>query len=317
MPAISVIVPVYGVEPYIEACLKSIAAQTFQDFELILVDDACLDRSIEIAKRFLTQTDLSWRVICQENQGQGAARDHGIREARGDYVICIDSDDTVAPDFLEILYTAAEKHGCDVCFSNFEMVSSPKTGNVCAAPPVFLEISRESMLSAFLCRTVIPILPAMLIRRAMILEKNLSAYPGCRFSEDVLFMWLLFASSEKIAYTQKSLYYYLRREGSTMTASSAGRIITGYKAFQALEHDLRFDVSFPGREYLLSRWVLGALRSSAKISDISVFLSLARQMDYRAHAAAMRNFPEKKARILGAILYLNPRIFYSVIRLAG
>ena len=65
MPAISVIVPVYGVEPYIEACLKSIAAQTFQDFELILVDDACLDRSIEIAKRFLTQTDLSWRVICQ------------------------------------------------------------------------------------------------------------------------------------------------------------------------------------------------------------------------------------------------------------
>lgn len=317
MPAISVVIPVYGVEPYIEACLKSIAVQTFQDFELILVDDACLDRSIEIAKLFLTQTDLSWRVICQENQGQGAARDHGIQEARGDYVICIDSDDTIAPDLLEILYTIAEKHGCDICFSNFEIVSSPKAGNVCVEPPVFLEISREDMLSAFLYRTVIPILPAMLIRREMILEKDLFVYPGCRFSEDVFFMWLLFASSEKIAYTPKSLYYYFRHENSTMTASSAERIITGYKAFQALEHDLRFDVSFPGRKYLLSRWVLGALRSSALISDISVFLSLAKQMDYRVHAATMRNFPEKKARILGAILYLNPQIFYYVIRFTG
>ena len=107
MPKISVIMPVYGVELYIESCLRSIAAQTFSDFELILVDDGCLDRSVELAEAYLRTTALNWRVLHQENAGQGPARDHGIREARGEYVVCIDSDDTVAPCFLQALYEAA------------------------------------------------------------------------------------------------------------------------------------------------------------------------------------------------------------------
>ena len=71
MSKISVIVPVYGVELYIESCLRSIAAQTFSDFELILVDDGCLDRSVELAEAYLRTTALNWRVLHQENAGQG------------------------------------------------------------------------------------------------------------------------------------------------------------------------------------------------------------------------------------------------------
>ena len=82
MPKFIVIVPVYGVELYIESCLRSIAAQTFSDFELILVDDGSQDRSIGLAEAYLRSTALTWRIIRQENAGQGIARDHGVREAR-------------------------------------------------------------------------------------------------------------------------------------------------------------------------------------------------------------------------------------------
>ena len=72
MSKISVIVPVYGVELYIESCQRSIAAQTFSDFELILVDDGCLDRSVELAEAYLRTTALNWRVLHQEKRRPGA-----------------------------------------------------------------------------------------------------------------------------------------------------------------------------------------------------------------------------------------------------
>ena len=315
MPAVSVILPVYGVEDYIETCLESLARQTFRDFELILVDDGCLDGSIPAASAFLEGTGLLWRVLRQENAGQGAARDAGIRAAAGKYAVCVDADDTVSPRLLEVLYGTAEERGCDLCFCGYRMEDAPRT-EWPAVVPVFQDIGREELLCAFLRRTLTPLLPAMLIRRDMVLEKELAVYPGCRFSEDVYLMWLLFSASEKTAYTKEPLYGYLRHPGSTMTASSAARMLTGYPAFQALAKDPRLE-DFPERRYLLPRWVLGALRSCARIAGYSDFLSLAERMSYWEAARALSSFPEAKARVLAALLRVHPRLFYQAVRAVG
>lgn len=315
MPSVSVILPVYGVEDYIEACLRSLVRQTFQDFELILVDDGCLDGSIRVAAAFLEASDLSWRVLRQENAGQGPARDAGIRAAAGKYVVCVDPDDTVSPRFLEALYMEAEAGRRDLCFTGYRMAAAPKT-EWDSAVPVFQALGREKLLSAFLRRSLAPILPAMLIRRDMILEEDISVYPGCRFSEDVYLMWLLFSASRNTSYTSEPLYGYLRRSGSTMTASSAARILTGYPAFQALSRDPRLG-NFSGRRYLLPRWVLGVLRSCAKITAYPDFLGVAEKMDWRETARMLASFPEWKARVLAALLRLHPRLFYMAVRLAG
>ena len=82
MPAISVIVPVYNVEAYVEKCLRSVLGQTFQDFEIVAVDDGSRDKSGEICER-LAREDGRIRVVHQENQGLGGARNTGIREAKG------------------------------------------------------------------------------------------------------------------------------------------------------------------------------------------------------------------------------------------
>lgn len=314
-PAVSVIFPVYGVEDYIENCLRSVVGQTFRDMELILVDDESRDGSISVAEKFLEKTDLKWRVIRQKNSGQGAARDYGIREARGKYVVCIDADDMVSPIFLESMYKEAESGEYDAVFTGF---LSAKNGNPFYTGPVtFQPISREDLLYQFLCRTLIPILPAMLIRREVILKYDLRVRAGCRFSEDVYFMWLLFSRVRTVAYTQAKLYHYLLRPNSTMTASSAARIITGYEAFCALPQELNFIGDFQGVSYLLPRWVLGSLRTTAGISSYPEFYELAQKMNYRTHVQALRGFPERKARILAACLRVSPRVFYNVVRRLG
>lgn len=112
-PGISVIVPYYGVEAYLEECLESIAVQTTGDFEVILVDDGSLDGSRAIAERYVAR-DARFRLVVQANGGLGAARNTGIRHARGRFLTFVDSDDALPPHALAALRDSARRTGSDV-----------------------------------------------------------------------------------------------------------------------------------------------------------------------------------------------------------
>ncbi len=99
---ISIIVPVYNVEEYLEECLESIRKQTYQDIEVILVNDGSTDGSHAICERYC-QMDKRFRLINQKNQGQSVARNHGVKESIGEYIMFVDSDDVVSLGMLEQL----------------------------------------------------------------------------------------------------------------------------------------------------------------------------------------------------------------------
>ena len=99
---ISVIVPVYNVEEYLEECLESIRKQTYQDIEVILVNDGSIDDSQAICEHFC-QTDKRFRLINQKNQGQSVARNRGVKESVGQYILFVDSDDVINTNVLEVL----------------------------------------------------------------------------------------------------------------------------------------------------------------------------------------------------------------------
>lgn len=103
---ISVIVPVYNTGAYLTRCIDSLRSQTLQELQIILVDDGSTDGSGEVCDRYAAQ-DTRIRVIHQENQGQGMARNHGLDIAEGEYISFVDSDDTIAPDMYEKMYAAA------------------------------------------------------------------------------------------------------------------------------------------------------------------------------------------------------------------
>ena len=105
---ISIIVPVYNVESYLKECLESIRQQTFTDIEVILVNDGSTDSSKEICERFC-QADSRFRLINQENKGQSAARNRGVKESVGQFIMFVDSDDIINKDVLEVLLPYMKK----------------------------------------------------------------------------------------------------------------------------------------------------------------------------------------------------------------
>lgn len=120
---ISVIIPVYNAENYVGRCIESVQSQTYNDWQMILVDDGSKDKSLEICQKYAA-LDKRIHVIHQENQGPGIARNTGIAAAKGEYIVFVDSDDYIEKDYFELL----AKHDEDVVFINVQNVD--EQGNV-------------------------------------------------------------------------------------------------------------------------------------------------------------------------------------------
>ena len=116
-PIISIIVPIYNRGKWLPNCLDSISSQTFKDWECILVNDGSTDNSLEIAQEYAAN-DARFIVFSQENQGVSAARNLGLDHAKGKWVTFVDSDDEIAPDYLEILHKLGEENNADLVFGS-------------------------------------------------------------------------------------------------------------------------------------------------------------------------------------------------------
>lgn len=121
-PVISIIIPVYGVEKYIAKCINSIKAQTFTDFEAILINDGTKDNSVDIAEQTIAG-DQRFKILHKENGGQGSARNLGLDNARGKYIAFIDSDDWVEPGYLQTMYDKIIIEDADICTCGVNLLS--------------------------------------------------------------------------------------------------------------------------------------------------------------------------------------------------
>lgn len=135
-PLVSVIVPVYNVEAYLEQCLDSLCKQSLTDIEVILVDDASPDRSGDICDKYATENPHFKVIHHTENKGLSAARNSGIRKASGEYLMFVDSDDWVHPYFCKTAYEYANEHQADIVMFNYKHIASADNSEV-NAPKVF------------------------------------------------------------------------------------------------------------------------------------------------------------------------------------
>ena len=122
MIAISILVPVYNVERYLNQCLDSILQQTFRDFEVICINDGSTDHSLEIIKSFIAK-DKRFKLIDKINTGYGHSMNQGLSQCQGEYISIIESDDYIQPDMLKRLYTVATRNNLDVARCNYYIFS--------------------------------------------------------------------------------------------------------------------------------------------------------------------------------------------------
>lgn len=216
MPHISVIVPVYKVEAYLSACVNSILAQTYTDFELILVDDGSPDNCGAICDAYAEQ-DPRVRVIHQKNQGLSGARNSGMDIAEGEYLTFVDSDDLVAPQYLELLLQAAEDGNAEmsVCgpkeFTDAqENKLAPEMHNVLGS--FFTVSGREACVSIYRGDPQLPINACgKLFRRSLIRDLR---FPVGRIHEDQAFTPYACFRADLVAVLASPLYLYRVRDDS-------------------------------------------------------------------------------------------------------
>lgn len=251
MPLISVIVPVYRVENYLDRCLQSIAGQTYRNLEIILVDDGSPDSSGAICDAWAAK-DSRIRVIHKENAGAGAARNTGLDAATGEIVSMIDSDDYLEvhmyAHLLKLMTEDVDIAECDICWTELDDLTmddgSQAEIRVCDAEAAMRLHIRDEIF----CQTP----PNKLYRRKIIGDIR---FPEGNLIDDEFFTYRLIGNARKLARSSACMYAYRQQPGSAMHKSFSFRRLQGLDAKQqrlaylrkhmpALEYEAKFDLFF-------------------------------------------------------------------------
>jgi glycosyltransferase involved in cell wall biosynthesis len=215
MPLVSVIIPVYNVEDYIEACVTSVQKQTLKDIEIILVDDGSPDRSGEICDR-LASEDNRIKVIHKENGGLSDARNVGVSQARADLIGFVDSDDTIEPTMYEVLYDSLTRENADISFCGIWNIYPNFKASINDLTEGYFVYSKLEVLKKVLASD-----NATMHSVTKLYKKNLlseTPFPVGKTYEDAHFIIGYLLKCEKAVFDLQPLYNYYRREGSiTMT----------------------------------------------------------------------------------------------------
>lgn len=221
MCRVSVIVPVYQVEQYLARCIDSILAQTFTDFELILVNDGTRDNCPAIMQAYADK-DARIRQVHKENGGLSSARNAGLDVARGEYIAFVDSDDYIAPTLLEDAVRAADETGAEQVLFNYQLVVDDEEKGA------YLDFADETIdlgtlgLANYFYRYWMPYKHGQeawskLYRRSVIEVNGLRYAPNNEvFAEDTLFSAMYLLHTKKIAALSKPYVYYVQRGDSLM-----------------------------------------------------------------------------------------------------
>lgn len=223
---VSVIIPVYNVENYLAQCIDSILAQSCPDWEAILVDDGATDSSGAICDDYAAR-DPRIRVIHRENGGLSAARNTGLKAARGEYVYFLDSDDYIKPQTLACLLEKAEQTlAAVVFFDGFVFFDSceedDSVSRYTRRNPYPVRKGRDMLLELLKKEEYRTAVPLMLLRKDYLLENGLWFEEGI-IHEDELYTFLVFNANGTVAHCHEALYARRVRPASIMTASGAMR----------------------------------------------------------------------------------------------
>ena len=246
MPQISVIVPVYKVEPYLHKCVDSILVQTFTDFELILIDDGSPDNCGNICDEY-AEKDSRVKVIHQKNGGLSAARNAGLdwvfANSSSEWIAFVDSDDYVAENYLELLYEAATENNADLAMCGFKRVDDKDKeieGSIYFADSVANKVESFQLIADY---------PWTVVAWGKLYKRELFdniRYPIGKISEDEFVIHKILCKTEKVALNSNQSYYYVDRKESLTNTHKLSNYLDAFegqfKRYLFCEkHNLPFD----------------------------------------------------------------------------
>ena len=315
-PIVSIIIPIYNVRKYIERCILSVINQTYKEIELIIINDGTKDDSIILATGLLEEYRYPYKLVDQNNSGVSVARNVGIRQSSGDYIFVMDSDDIIHPKAIEILCDICSTNNVDCVFSNYQIIDQNKDlQSINGREKIYIRTSKDAC-KKFFTRQEKYIAPALMIRRSVLVEKELYYDERCRFAEDDLFVWNVLAVTTKIAYYSGMLYGYVFHENSTMTSSSYDKYVSSYLACCELRK--RVIDNSPNTsgmsDKFVARHMLGVIHAAAKVLDYEEFMKLIDSTSFRKESCKILLSKDLRITAILIQLFLSSRQFHKFCR---
>lgn len=268
-PQLSVIVPAYNVERFLDKCLHSIWKQTFTDFEVILINDGSTDNTLQICREW-TGRDPRFRLISQENQGLAETRNVGIRASRAPRVMFVDSDDYLEHDAIQVLMNNMRRTSADISMGCYivedlqgkRLKKPAQLGDVCLT-------TRQAYVKILFDREVKSYAWAKIYSKSLFEGIE---YPKGKLLEDYLTTYLLFRRAKLIVSTSKEVYHYVQQATSIMNVGT--NKITRDKAFIEGVYQRFCDAEVSG---LLNKRELALFRVKTLRRMLRTFFSLERE----------------------------------------
>ena len=245
MCKISVIIPIYNVEPYLKRCLDSVVNQTLSDIEIILINDCSTDNSLEIAQSY-TQKDK--RIILIDlpiNQGAAAARNKGLEVASGEYLGFVDPDDAIDLNFYEELYKKAKETDADIIKGNLILFNLDGTTTLSTLNEKITKNGRFEFSYEW---------PSAIYKHSFVKDNNIIIPEDTNNGEDVVFLYRCLLKTEKLELLNSVNYYYLRREGSLYSEKMPPYKITNtIKSLSYIldDFDKELEINLSNKDYVL------------------------------------------------------------------
>lgn len=322
-PVVSILIPVYGVEKYIEQCMRSLFNNTIiKSCEIIIVDDCSPDYSMKIidtmlANEFIDFVNIVKIVKHEKNRGLAAARNTALELASADYFICVDSDDWVEPDYLELLYkkaieTQADVVGCDV------IREKAKRQYIQEQP---IDSDNIKCISDMYLLKTNGWLWLKMIRKQLLIDYNIKWLEGLNLLEDLIVMTKIFYKAQKTAYVNKGLYHYRENPTSYMntmtTQKKAAELILAIDEIENFfklnnENVLLQELNFQ-KIHLKARILLRGTRSVQK-KYISLWPETGKNIFLRKYKIIHRMILKDTFYSLGVLKFLtNIKVFIKRI----
>ena len=330
---LSIIIPTYNVENYIHVTLNSLINQSDKDFEIIVVDDGSTDNTYNKVKDLLQTSDIYYRIIKKENGGVSSARNRGLFEASGDYVLFLDGDDYVSSDLVITIKNKLEDRTPDIFCWGFNTVSEDKTILIdyfnkyihysCSMTGV------EALKKIIINKIMWIYTGSAAYRKDFLIENRLSYTEGCTSGEDQEFTYKALSKASSVIFIDKVLSYYLQRKGSITNRYNIKRFdaINAMKRtyeyiFDSSNNELKEVAEYFKMENILANYFynLHSCFYHSSIKNINILFS---EIDKkypglnREMIELMKNYRGQDRKLFAKIklFLISPQMYFSLLNL--
>ena len=314
-PLISVIMPCYNCGSYIDETMESLEMQTYRNFEVICVNDGSTDNTSDKLNEWKEKNVFDIRIITQENGGVSKARNRGIEEANGEYIMFLDSDDIYNPSYIRLMTEAVRNADIAYCrlSRNFDDVYLCETRNVCfgtqqitqAMDKLLYEMGRYG----FYC---------YVYKKDILDSISLRFDENTRFGEDREFNWKYICHCRNACWIDLPLYGYRINPGSATQRNASWRktdLLAAVKRIEAYLDEQNCEYSDEFRGYMFARAMWAVAKTFAVSRNKECFARLRKEYDVRACMKVTAKDKNRLVRIASDMYLLSPALFYKIVGL--